>query len=300
MKNVVVLGSKMSGTKNNPDDIRVALLSRGVKAAVVYWEDIVVSIYDNMVHIADDNGNEIFSQNIDLVIAVGWYRTGNESIYRDLAFATALYFDYLKIPFWNSEMIMQRSMTKLSCMVQLVLNGVTVPNTTFSLAGNHLKQATYPFVLKSPTASRGRSNYFVSNENELRDIQKMPTYYLIQPFLENDHDLRVICFNAKPELILMRSRGDKSESHLNNTSQGGSAVWRSLSEYPSELLTTCNKICKIMKREMAGIDFIPDAASPFGYSCLEVNAIPQLTSGFGVDEKMASLSRSIIDSLDER
>jgi D-alanine-D-alanine ligase-like ATP-grasp enzyme len=48
-----------------------------------------------------------------------------------------------------------------------------------------------------------------------------------------------------------------------------------------------------MNRELAGIDFIPDATAHFGYACLEVNAIPQLTSGYDVAVKMAEFTNSI-------
>jgi len=50
---------------------------------------------------------------------------------------------------------------------------------------------------------------------------------------------------------------------------------------------------------MAGIDFIPDAESPYGYSCLEVNALPQLTSGTDVDKKMSTLY-NVVATLKER
>ncbi len=58
---------------------------------------------------------------------------------------------------------------------------------------------------------------------------------------------------------------------------------------PGGLLTEAERICTIMNREMAGIDFIPDTTSKIGYSCLEVNAIPQLTSGFDFERKMSAL-----------
>ena len=45
---------------------------------------------------------------------------------------------------------------------------------------------------------------------------------------------------------------------------------------------------------MAGIDLIPDNISEYGYSCLEVNTIPQLTSGFDPDTKMESLVEAVL------
>lgn len=293
--NVLVIGSKKSGSKNDPRTIYSAL-SGAVAAKLVYWEDLEFAIATNKVVVSAE-GEDVL-EGVDLVIAVGWYKTGRQSIYRDVAYSLALVLDQRGIRFWNSEMLAQRSTSKLSSMVQLGLSGVSVPDSYFSLnTGTVIKSLQPPYVIKSITASRGANNYLVkvADDPKIGNITQNDSYYIAQPYLPNDHDLRVICFGGKPRMVLKRSRRSGVETHLNNTSKGGEAEWLDLSEIPPALLTESEKICKIMKRELAGIDFISDANSPVGYSCLEVNAVPQLTSGHDAERKMKVLLQTITE-----
>ncbi len=295
MKNIVIVGSKNSGTKNDPRVLAASLVDKA-NAVVVYWEDLVFSISSQEVSVQSD-GISVFD-NVSQVIALGWYKNGKKSIYRDVALTLALYLQDRAIPFWNSEMIAQRSTSKLSCMMQLALSGIAIPSTRFSLRlQKAINGQSLPCVVKAVSASRGRDNYLVKTEQDVEERKKHGGYYLVQEFLPNDHDLRVLCFGGKPCLVLRRSRVNQ-ETHLNNTSQGGAAEWIPLEEVSEEVLTESYKICTIMQREMAGIDLIPNSSALGGYACLEVNAIPQLTSGYGVDVKMTEFAKSLIDGSD--
>lgn len=287
MVKVLVIGSRRSGKKNDPSIIAAAVGGR-----VGYWEDVNFIISTGSVKVTLD-GEDLLDDAPELVIAVGWYKNGKYAIYRDLAYTLSLVLDFHNIPYWNKEMGLQRSTTKLSCLVGLALRNIPVTSTCFSLNNHNIENAEVPFVAKAVAASRGESNYLVSDEHQRSLINKNETYFLVQPFLPNDHDLRVICFGGIPALALRRSRSQGSSSHLNNVSTGAAGEWIPIDTLPSELLTKSSEICKIMGRELAGIDFIPDSTSPFGYSCLEVNAIPQLTSGHDVQYKMDKLQKII-------
>ncbi len=286
MKTILIVGSKNIGSKNDPTAIAEALHDEasGVVTKTVYWEDILFDVKTSNVSVLFDTV-DVRALRPSLVIALGWYKNGKDSIYRDVAYSFALYLRHNTITFWNEEMLSQRSVSKLSCMVQLALEDISVPDTTFSLSGNHLRDAELPFVAKAPAASRGESNYLVSTEDKRTELLGLGERFIIQPFLPNDHDLRVVCIGGKPGLVLKRYRQDET-THLNNTSKGGGAETVPLSRVDKDILTKTQLICHTMKREMAGVDFIPDKKSAFGYSCLEVNAIPQLTSGSNVATKM--------------
>lgn len=294
MKSVLVIGSVNNGGKNDPSTVVTHLKKSGLDAVLCYWEDLVFDITSGNVRLLADGKDIANDIRPDLVIALNWYKSGKKSFYRDIAFAAALYLDKAGIKTWNSEMKMQRSSTKLSCMVQLALHGLPVPHTLFSLRGE-LPFPDTPFVVKAIAASRGKSNHLVHSQEEARALFASTVPYMVQPFLPNDHDLRVVCFDGKPSLILRRSRRENSDSHMNNTSQGGDGQWIDLAEVSEDLLTLSSKICIILGREMGGIDLIPDASSPYGYSCLEVNAIPQLTSGFDTFRKMDVLANKIYE-----
>lgn len=287
----MILGSKDHGTKNDPIVLANSLSADRVDVEIIYWESIVVSIRTGDVAFLYD-GQDIFSLPIDLVIATGWYKKG----YQDLGLAFALVARSKGVKIWNSEIINQRSTTKLSMLVQLALADIPVADTTFSFHDTaHIDSQDLPFIAKAAAASRGEANFLVQTDEDRAMIvaTNHREKYLIQPFLPNDHDLRIICFDGEPQLILKRMRKADAKTHLNNTSQGGQSRWLPIDTVDGRLLTKSKEICKIMSREMAGIDFIPDNASPFGYSCLEVNAIPQLTSGADVNIKMNALKETI-------
>ena len=293
MKQVLIIGSRDRGEKNDPIKIAEVLIAADLVANVIYWEDMLFSVVKDEVSVTI-SGKNILEPKPDLVIALGWYKNGKQSIYRDIAFSLALVLKHNGIKFWNSEMINQRSSTKLSCMVQLALQGISVPQTVFSLNVNQaIEKMTMSFVAKAAGASRGENNFWIKSDIDLKQIVDIDTYFIFQPFMENDHDLRVICFGGVPNLVLRRSRQPGADTHLNNTSKGGSANWLELSNVNPDLLTLSEKICKVTGREMAGIDFIPDASSSVGYSCLEVNAIPQLTSGTDSDKKILALTNEL-------
>ena len=292
MKNILVIGSRKSGSKNSPSVIAASLNSENSVAKVVYWEDMVFSIKTGSVIVTVD-GKDILDTKPNLVIAIGWYKNGKKTIYRDVAFSFATLLKHNNIPYWNSEMGNQRSTTKLSCMVQLALAGIPVPTTYFCI-DNQKPQSImkFPFIAKAAAASRGDMNFLIKNAADLDQIDSADSYFMYQEFLENDHDLRLICFNGQPSLVLKRARVDTS-THLNNTSKGAVSSWIELSNVTPQLLTICEKICTITGREMAGIDFIPDISSDIGYSCLEVNAVPQLTSGTDSNKKMTAFLAAV-------
>jgi glutathione synthase/RimK-type ligase-like ATP-grasp enzyme len=298
---VVIVGSKDNQGKNDPAVITKSLAGNGqFGERAVWWEDLVFDISSGDVRL-ETSGQPFCSDATRLVVALNWYKNKDLSIFRDVAFAAGLYMADRKTKVWNSEIVHQRSATKLSCMQQLALAGVPVPRTLFSLDPVLLCQAvvqrlTFPVVVKAAAASRGNDNHLVQNESQLRELLETQTInrYIVQPYMPNDHDLRVICFGGEPQLIMRRARAQDSDTHLNNTSQGGEAKWLTIDSFADEILEQCKQIASIMGREMAGVDLIPDPASPTGYSCLEVNAIPQLTSGVDAAHKMQKLTESLI------
>lgn len=297
MKNVLIIGSKNAEGKNDIQ-FMAAHMSEPKSVTLAYWEDLLVTITDNQVSITDAR-QSIDLKDFELVMAFNWYKTGSQKMYRDLAFSVALYLEDNKVTFWNREMIMQRSTTKLSAMVQLALNGFPVPNTLFSLDAQRLLSAhdTFPVIAKDAAASRGRNNHLCHSADELSKViaaQPATNQLLLQEFIPNESDLRVVCFGGKPALAIKRSR-QSAETHLNNTSQGAVAELIELTNLKPEIIENTSKICYTMGRDMAGVDFLFDKDNPNRYVVLEVNAIPQLTSGSYVTEKMAALEQTLTE-----
>jgi glutathione synthase/RimK-type ligase-like ATP-grasp enzyme len=292
--NIAIIGSRHFGNKNDP-----AIIAANLGTTLYYWEDLLLDIKPSDVKIFAGNEN-ILETGFDLFICLGWYKNGNNSIYRDLALALALALDKKGIKYWNSEMGRQRSTSKLSQMVILALNGYLIPDTLFSLSpAQTLARLTdgTPYIVKAASASRGANNFRLTSKAEIAHVLSAPVaHFLVQSFIANDHDLRVICFAGEPRLILKRSRASDT-THLNNTSQGGSGEWLPLSDFSDEFNATCTEIAALLGREMGGIDFIETIDNNIKkYYCLEVNAIPQLTSGTDVERKMTALKQAIANS----
>lgn len=292
MKPIIIIGSKNFGTKNNPTDIFNVLEISNKQ--LVYWEDLLFEISGDSQQITDTVSN-IDISSAKLVLFFGWYKKDHNGIYKDMALTLAEYLNAHGVEFWNSEALSQRSTTKLSAMMQLSLAGIDIPRTIYAFNTNILRsqEAKYPCILKAAAASRGNDNFFItSDEARQKSLNDDFNLFLQQEYIANDYDIRVICFDGIPKLAIKRSRTNK-KTHLNNTSQGGSAEMLELASLPHEVLTNTIKICKIMKRQMAGVDWLVANDGSQRYACLEVNAIPQLTTGSYIEEKLKTLNDSI-------
>lgn len=131
----------------------------------MYWDDISVQHIRMGEVTITSHGDNLFNDAVDLVIATGWYKKG----LHDVAYAFGLVAASKNIPLWNSEILHQRSSTKLSCLVQLALANVSVTETVFQLIDtSYLEQQPLPFIAKAAAASRGESNYLIASEDDRR------------------------------------------------------------------------------------------------------------------------------------
>lgn len=303
MKKVVLLGSRNSAGKNDVSIIQSALSGYDGKysASVVYFEDLLFSISKDSRSVTDIESQKDLAE-ADLVVAMNWYRSGDYSIYRDVAFTAALYLSARGVEFWNQEILLQRSTTKLSAMMQLALAGFDIPASRFSLNTKALMSLDidFPLILKDVAASRGRNNYLVKNKAELEarlSGSDLPNRLILQEYIENDGDLRIICLDARPKLVISRRR-QSPDTHLNNTSQGARADIVPTEELDEEINQACQEICRLMGRNIAGIDLLVENKGLSRKVFLEVNAIPQLTSGSFVEEKLQALAESVTKHLE--
>lgn len=303
MSKILLLGSKQAGEKNDIAKLATAFTGYPeVDVQTVYWEDLMFEIGHNQQSVTDTvSGMELSS--VDFVFAVNWYRTGKRSMYRDVAFAVALYLHEKGVRFWNQEMLLQRSTSKLSALMQLSLLGVDIPHTRFSLSASLLASANqaFPVIVKAANASRGRANYKIETQTDLSkqlEACDLPNRFLLQEYIPNQSDLRIVCVNSEPRLVIERRR--QEGGYLNNVSQGATANLIDLTSIEPAILQACREICQDMGRDIAGIDLMHASDSSGRTVVLEVNAIPQLTSGAFVAEKLAATASGIIEALERK
>jgi glutathione synthase/RimK-type ligase-like ATP-grasp enzyme len=303
MKNVAILGAKDYGEKNNAVDLAKSFSesSSAINFQAIYWEDLLFDISKDSQSVVDTVSGQDLSS-FDLVFALNWYRNDKDNLYREAALTLALYLSNKNVKFWNEEILKQRSSSKLSAMMQLALLNLDIPKTKFSISKEILKSGNdlgFPLILKAAQASRGRDNYLVKDLDELSAHLDKPAEsnkYIVQEYIKNDADLRVICANMEPRLVLKRSRVSE-ESHLNNTSKGADAELIELNTLNADIIQACRIICREMGRNIAGIDLM-FAKDSDRYVFLEVNSIPQLSSGVFLDEKANSLALAIEQALE--
>lgn len=174
-------------------------------------------------------------------------------------------------------------------------NDIPVPKTAFgdiAFLTEQLDVFGGVAVLKSTHSRKGRDNYLVHDADEIKEILKEDNSrfgYILQNFIPNDGDYRIIAFNYEPKLGIYRSSGGKD--HRNNTSLGGHA---DIVEMTPELSEIAHRAAEAMDVKYAGVDIITDKNTGKNY-VLEINRTPQFASGSFLDEKYQVLRDYLLD-----
>lgn len=187
--------------------------------------------------------------------------------------------------------------SKISTQFLLWFNGVRNWPHTFYGNVDEMKRRFAEFgdttVLKDNEGSKGRLNFLVHSVTEVDQIHNdhPDKRFMLQQFIANQGDLRILIFDGKPVLAIER-RGDGA-SHLNNTSQGGSARIVPVESIQQKVIDMCVKVAEITKLEVAGVD-VMFAADGKPY-LLEVNNAPQISSGSFKEEKAQKYSETLLE-----
>jgi glutathione synthase/RimK-type ligase-like ATP-grasp enzyme len=188
-------------------------------------------------------------------------------------------------------------MPKLAQTHMFYLQGMPFIETLFSLDNQRLAEVAgtlgYPLILKDNLGSHGENNFLLNNREELeKRLRNTEADMLVQKYHPNDCDYRVLVAGDKRPLVLKRTA--VAGSHLNNTSQGGTAE---LDELPADLLEQSKNLAKELKMAVAGVDILRDKSSG-EMLFLEINSQPQLLSGAFVGQKRKLFSELVESMLD--
>lgn len=174
---------------------------------------------------------------------------------------------------------------KLYEMWRFYENDIPVPKTAYGSI-DFLKEQLEKFggigILKATRSKKGGGVFLVKSEDEIDAILNTDDSrfdYILQNFIENDGDYRVITIDFEPKLAILRSSGGKD--YRNNTSLGGSAK---IIELDEELSSIAAKAAKATDIKFAGVDIIEDKNTGEKF-VLEINRTPQFATGTFTDEK---------------
>lgn len=253
----------------------------------VTFDELVFS-YDGTLRVSA-NGRDIAQANG--IFLFGWFK---ERIHEDVALSVGIFAKHSGLSVLNSEAVGTRSRSKLSQAVYAALNEVAIAPFVFSLSHELLLQElktaqfTFPYIVKSVQGARGGDNYLVHSQQELQDVLgKNPDVpFMAQAFVPNDGDYRVIVMGDQVEFVMHRQA--QAGTHLSNTSQGGIATQVPVQGLPLAMREQAVRIAQVLGREITGVDMIIDKQSGQHYM-LEINNMPQLSTGSLVPQKMTAL-----------
>ena len=200
-----------------------------------------------------------------------------------------LILDYLKqndVPYFSYGTPSDKG-NKLADMYNLLSNGLPyIPSfvtASPTIAAKYIQDNwdnQYPVIIKELNSSQGDGVYKVENKNELGGYFKKKDELhpgnteqmrMLQRFIPNEGDYRVLLFNFNPIAIARRWSKDKEKEFRNNLSKGGSGE---VAELPQPVTQIAIDAAKALGKYMAGVDLIQDSKTGKWY-IMEVNSSPQ-------------------------
>jgi glutathione synthase/RimK-type ligase-like ATP-grasp enzyme len=135
-----------------------------------------------------------------------------------------------------------------------------------------VKEFGFPVILKDVNLNRGEGVWKCDNMQELiKQIGNWQQHLmLIQKFVPNDGDYRVISIKNKVELVIKKERIPGTTEFRANVARGGRAVKGSL---PVEIIEMCEDISKHLVCDIVGFDIIQNKDNG-EYYVMETNSSP--------------------------
>jgi RimK family alpha-L-glutamate ligase len=195
--------------------------------------------------------------------------------------------DYLKdknIPYFSYGTPKDKG-NKLEDMWNMSREGLpyipTFVSATFEDSINYIKENKwkFPVVVKNMDSAGGAGVSKADNEKELKKLfsdseekhqGNFENFKMIQKFIPNDGDYRVLIFDSKIIAIAKRWTDDKKEFR-NNMSLGGKGKREDLPKSEKDLALSA---AAAVRKQMAGVDLIQSKDDKKWY-IMEVNSSPQ-------------------------
>ena len=266
-----------------------------VESHFIHFDELSIVVEPNRLDIHDHRHDRPLDS-YDLIIFRGKIRANSE-----LAYCVSRFCDVKGVKFFN-DYTPYRPASKVSQAVTFFELNVRFTKTVYAMDHDILRsrirqELTLPFILKDSYGSHGEDNYLVRSYEQLDEILhgSSAIRFIAQDYFPNDCDYRVLCIGKEELIIRRRAAG---ESHLNNTSQGGSAELVPASFFPATVVEEAHRIADFLRMGIAGVDVLFDEASS-DFAFLEVNSQPQLSTGAFPAEKQAVVQRYLQSLLEE-
>lgn len=289
MKKILVIGSKQANASKLEPLSMIAEYVQRILAVDPSEISVQHCHLDELVHLLDGPNATIYlAETLEPLEAFDfvWFRGKLAPSLNELSIIT----QYLKsknVAFGNHSYADRAPFGKLAQMHTLATIGLPYPKTVSTIAEYMptavAREFSYPIILKAIHAGHGHSNYLVRDETHLLELlaAEPDTVFVAQTYIANDGDYRLLIVGDK-ELVILRQ--GSAGSHLNNTSQGGSATLVPVADFPADVLADARRFAAACNYQISGVDvmFASSDGKPY---FLEANSQPQLMSGAFTDEK---------------
>lgn len=303
MKQIGILyGFKKSNWIGHKTDELLSLLDsafspKGFQATKIGIMDVKVKIKNNKLYIRDAVTGKNLTDLSALYIA-------NWRINPEIAMAIVTYLQRNNVPVINPEIGRYLPMTKLGEFVMMSNKDIPLPDSLF-IRHKHIKRLikknklpfAFPFIAKSTNGSMGSNNWLIKSSADLEQAmaEAPDSLFVLQEFIPNDFDYRILVFGGIPRMVIKRSR-QSNDTHVNNTSKGGDGMFVDLKDMDPKVLDIAIKAAEAVGRtELGGVDIIINSETGKPY-VLEVNKSPQIETGSNVQRKLDVFS----DYIEER
>jgi len=297
MKKVLLLFGRQSVISGDADPARLAQLLNDtpeeIRVDSACFEDLLFSMSEEGCDVVNTNNNASLTE-YNIVYLRYWGNTQGHAI------AVTHFCRQKDIPFVDKEAYRQGSFNKITQYINLFEAQVAFPRTLIAdgeqLLARYIEHSfVFPLIIKSISGTRGKDNYLVHDEAEMREILTSNSHLLfaLQEFVPNNGDYRVIVMGNKVVSVIERKAS--GDTHLNNTSQGGSARIVENATLPPEVLEASVRAAQYFGRDIAGVDMVKSKADG-RYYCFEVNRAPQIEHSSFETEKAKLLAAFLSES----
>ncbi|MFA7314428.1 MAG: ATP-grasp domain-containing protein [Candidatus Magasanikbacteria bacterium] len=186
--------------------------------------------------------------------------------------------------------------TKLKQTTLLALNNIPVPKTYFTSIYNKKTLTTaeefigFPMVIKISSSRKGLGVFLAKNKIEAKQImtREKSTEIIIQEFIPNTFDYRILVLGKTIGCIIKRERQINKKEFRNNVYLGASETFLKISSVDKIIKKIALKSAKIANIQVAGVDIVVDDN---GQPCVfEVNSSPAFTFDEKISNEIESLS----------
>lgn len=133
----------------------------------------------------------------------------------------------------------------------------------------------FPVVVKKIDMDRGEGvSKSDSRSDLLSNLKSNTALVLIQKFIKNNGDYRIITLKNKVQLVVKRQRTNEDDFR-NNLAVGGSKAYKAT--LPDEIINMCEDISTKLNCDIVGFDIIQDE-NDGKYYVMEANASPHFTT----------------------